>query len=181
MDALQRITTAYSETQDRLRLAGEGSGGSAVVVWLTQRLLNRLVPHLCQWLEEQSTVATASALVQATQQGIAQSFAQQAASAALTPQPPVQPTREALEALAHSVDVRTTTGEAAAVTLVFKDEEGSALAQVALAPMALRQWLGIVYLQYRQALWPTGSWPAWMEEAHQPTAATAPAGKMRLH
>ena len=39
--ALQRVTTAYVADEDRLRLTGELSDGDAVVLWLTQRLLNR--------------------------------------------------------------------------------------------------------------------------------------------
>ena len=43
---LQRVTTAYLENEDRLRLTGELADGDTVVCWLTQRLLNRLVPGL---------------------------------------------------------------------------------------------------------------------------------------
>lgn len=52
-DTLQRITTEYIDHEDRLRLAGEDAQGQTTVLWLTQRLLNRLIPHLCQWLEQQ--------------------------------------------------------------------------------------------------------------------------------
>lgn len=51
--ALQRITTEYRAQEDRLCLTGERANGDAVVLWLTQRLLNRLVPHLTGWLEQQ--------------------------------------------------------------------------------------------------------------------------------
>ena len=44
--ALRRMTTEYRAQEDRLCLTGERTGGDAVVLWLTQRLLNRLVPHL---------------------------------------------------------------------------------------------------------------------------------------
>ena len=37
---LQRVTTAYLENEDRLRLTGELADGDTVVCWLTQRLLN---------------------------------------------------------------------------------------------------------------------------------------------
>ena len=32
----------------------------------------------------------------------------------------------------------------------------------------LRQWLGIVYGQYRSAQWPMDVWPAWVGEAQSP-------------
>lgn len=47
---LQRITIEYRTQEDRLCLTGERAG---VVLWLTQRLLGRLVPHLTAWLEQQ--------------------------------------------------------------------------------------------------------------------------------
>jgi hypothetical protein len=37
-DALDRTTTEYIDTEDRLRLSGQYADGSAVVIWLTQRL-----------------------------------------------------------------------------------------------------------------------------------------------
>ena len=46
MNSLQRITTEYDEREDRIRVSGQLAQGEAVVLWLTQRLLNRLVPHL---------------------------------------------------------------------------------------------------------------------------------------
>lgn len=113
MTSLQRLTTGYSESEDRIRLAGEDASGQTVVLWLTQRLTHRLLAHLCQWLEEHSghgtadTTASAKARHADIGHGIAQSFAQQAAAAALAPQPPVQARAQATQALVHSVDVST--------------------------------------------------------------------------
>ena len=86
---LERVTTRYSVAQDRICLAGELPGGSPVVLWLTQRLLRRLLPPLLAWLQEQGGAAHAvmgSALYADALQG----FAQQAARAQLQPQAPVQ-------------------------------------------------------------------------------------------
>ena len=38
-DSLDRITTEYIDTEDRIRLSGQYAGGPAVVIWLTQRLI----------------------------------------------------------------------------------------------------------------------------------------------
>ena len=38
-DSLDRITTEYIDAEDRLRLSGQSADGSAVVIWLTQRLI----------------------------------------------------------------------------------------------------------------------------------------------
>lgn len=181
MTRLQRLTTEYSEAEDRIRLAGEDAQGQTVVLWLTQRLMNRLIPHLCQWLEEHSgfgtagssgTTATGLARHADIGQGIAQSFAQQAAAAVLPPQPPVQATDPTTQALVQSVDVSTAQE---AVMLRFKvqgqkaaNEQTETPAQVGMNAVALRQWLGIVYQQYLRATWPTRAWPQWMEEASRP-------------
>jgi len=156
MIELQRVTTEYSETEDRLRLAGEAGAeaGSTVVLWLTQRLLNRLVPHLCQWLEQQSGHVPLAE--------VRQEFAQQLARAELEPQAPVQAATPTREALLHSVDLRSTN---AAMGLVFKDAAGNSVASLRLEAKPLRQWLNIVYDQYRKAQWPTTVWPAWVAEA----------------
>jgi len=170
MTGLQRLTTEYSEDQDRILLAGEDATGQSVVLWLTQRLMNRLVAHLCQWLESQ-TAAGSSAASTATGQALAQSFAQQAAAAALAPQPPVQATNPATQALVHSVDV---SAAQEALSLRFKghaNAQAQELAQVGMNAVALRQWLGIVYQQYLRATWPTHAWPQWMEEASRPEPA----------
>ena len=46
---------------------------------------------------------------------------------------------------------------------------------------ALRQWLGIIYAQYRKAEWPTSVWPQWMEEASRPATAVVQPQKVSWH
>lgn len=46
MPDLQRITTQYIEVEDRLRLTGELAPGEVVVLWLTQRLMHRLIGQI---------------------------------------------------------------------------------------------------------------------------------------
>ena len=43
---LSRVTTVYVDVEDRFRLSGETQDGQVLVLWPTQRLLCRLVPHL---------------------------------------------------------------------------------------------------------------------------------------
>ena len=74
---LERCTTEYAEDEDRLRLSAELANGNTVVLWLTQRLLNRLVPHLVQWLEKQTAGVAAISSVQARTSNAMQGFAQE--------------------------------------------------------------------------------------------------------
>ena len=173
MSVLQRITTEYLEQEDRIRLTGERAHGGTVVLWLTQRLLNRLIPHLTTWLSRQITPASRIPSVRAAHQEAVQGFAQQAAVAQLAPEPPVQSSSPRAIWRVDSVDIAQ--GEAA-VVLTFKGED-KAQATLTLAAQPLRQWLGIVFAQYQRGEWPTTVWPGWMEAA-QPQAVP---GAMALH
>lgn len=173
MNSLQRFTTEYVEREDRIRVSGELADGRTVVLWLTQRLLNRLVLHLTAWLAGQVAPASSIPSVQATHQDIVQSFAQQAARAQLAPEPPVRASSPIASWRVDSVDIAQ--GEDALV-LTFKGEAG-AQAELKLTAQPLRQWLGIVFEQYQRGEWPTTVWPGWMEVA-RPQAAQ---GAMALH
>lgn len=151
--SLQRITTEHIEAEDRVRLAGE-AGEKTVVLWLTQRLLNRLVPHLCKWLNERVDASSFAELKQ--------EFAQQKARAELAPQPPVRADAETPAVLAHSVGLKSSR---AGLVLQFKDVDGNVFISLQLQPKPLRQWLNIVYDQYQRAGWPTTVWPAWVADA----------------
>ena len=50
MNELQKVTVEYDENEDRIRLAGEGADGVRAVLWVSQRLLRRLVPVLVNWI-----------------------------------------------------------------------------------------------------------------------------------
>lgn len=175
---LQRLTTHYIEHEDRLRLTGQQANGDTVVLWLTQRLCNRLLPYLSAWLERQADAAPLRhPQVQATQQTIRQSIAQQAARAQLTPSAPVPPPPAQAGWLVASVHL-SYRGEV--LVLTFQSEapsHGADLVTVATLPITaqpLRQWLGIAFGHYQHAQWPTTAWPAWMH-ATQPTLHPAPA------
>ena len=160
MATLERFTTEYVVQEDRIRLSGELAGGETVVLWLTQRLVRHLGPHLTGWLEAQLPPAGGHAAVQATHQDMVQGFAQQAARAQLAPEPPV---RAQSPVASWRVDVVHIARSADAVVLTLQGESEAQQAVVPLPAHALRQWLGIVYDQCLRGDWPTTAWPAWME------------------
>lgn len=159
MFMLQRITTQYDPAEDRIGVTGMDAGGQTVVLWLTQRLLNQLVARLCQGLEHTDPRPSQSAVLQ-------HSFAQQRAHAALPRQSAVVPQPGAPQWRVDRIDVHQSAG---GVRLTLKGQEVDAAARLRLSTPALRQWLGMVYRQYRLAGWALGVWPAWMEEAQMPT------------
>jgi hypothetical protein len=151
MNELQRLTSEYIEAEDRLRISGQLGSGETVVMWMTQRLLNRFLPHLCLWLEKQGSDSLPVE--------IAQSFAQEAATQELRPESPVTGHENALEYLVDSVDI---TPEPGTMRLVFR-AGGDQQSHVELPSTALRQWLSILHSQWLLAQWPGELWPEWMQ------------------
>ena len=153
---LQKFTTEFIPEEDRLRLSGEVEGGQQVVLWLTQRLLRRVVPHLCAWLEKQPVPGTSAMRPQVVAQERVQiqHIAQQAAQGALQAQKqaPVQAPSDAFNGLVQIVKLENIEGR---LHLVLRVEQEPAVEyRVGFAPVGLRQWLGIVYRHHETAQWP---------------------------
>lgn len=175
-DKLQRITSIYSDVEDRFRITGEVSDESTRCLWLTQRLLLRLVPHILEWLNE---IARAEGKGDLGQAELMQNFAQQAAKARLEPQAAVPvPTMPDPNAAIETTPGAATAGQQEAIwlvkevdiskstngilTLTFKHESANGV-QLAMAPIELRQWLIILHSQWLQAGWPAAIWPEWVD------------------
>jgi hypothetical protein len=175
-DKLQRITSIYSDVEDRFRITGEVSAESTRCLWLTQRLLLRLVPHILEWLNE---IARAEGKGDLGQAELMQDFAQQAAKARLEPQAAVPvPTMPDPNAAIETTPGAATAGQQEAIwlvkevdlskstngilTLTFKHESANGV-QLAMAPIELRQWLIILHSQWLQAGWPAAIWPEWVD------------------
>lgn len=166
---LKRITTQYIPFEDRIRLTGSDQGSGTLTLWLTQRLLNRMVVPLCEGLEKQTTPAVKSASgpsIPSVQAHLVQTFAQQKAAAALPKDGPVVTAPESPVWLVATVLIKHTPDS---VRLTFKGSDEVQRAELTLTLFELRQWLGIVYKQFQSAAWPTQLWPAWVEEATKPT------------
>lgn len=153
MIELQRLTTDYVDSEDRIRVTGEVANQSAQVLWLTRRLLDRLVVQLMLGLEQQQGGMPHADLLLG--------FAQQSAQSQLLPQAPVQMMPDSKAWLVCSVNI---SGNVEQVQLTFVDSAGH-MASVSFSALALRQWLGIVHQAYCVARWPLDVWPQWMADA----------------
>lgn len=158
--ALQRLTTQFVAEEDRLRVAGALNTGQTRVFWLTQRLLLRLLPALVQRITTQDQSAWPSDLVLG--------FQQDAARAAMAPQPAVVVESHEGAWLVDAVDV---VSNSQSTQLRFRGLVADQQAEVVLDTQALRQWLDIVYEQFLVAQWPMNVWPAWMGRALTSVAA----------
>jgi hypothetical protein len=163
---LQRMTTEYIEAEDRLRLTGELMSGETPVLWLSQRLLLRLLPHLLLWLERQRSTAFPT--------DIEQSFELRAASQGLGHEAPVQPAAHCCEWLVIAVDMNAA---GPILHLTFRGANAADSVALKLQTLALRQWLSIVHALWSQAQWPASLWPEWMAQ----TEARRQAEKRALH
>lgn len=150
---LQRLTTEYIDAEDRMRLTAEIRPGETLVLWLSQRLLMRLLPHLFLWLEKQGSTAFPAE--------IEQSLEQRAASENMSAEAPVQRSGNSRSWLVEAVDM--TAGDHA-LRLSFRREAENP-ASLTLSALHMRQWLTIVRTLWGMAEWPMGVWPEWMGES----------------
>ena len=173
--SLQRFTTSYDISQDRISLTGQGGAeGPVHTLWFTQRLLRRLLPTLWQWLERHDTPQ--SDLDPNTDTGARTAalheMAQHAAHAQLpdTRETPVTPGPFSPQWLVCSVQLHAS--EQAVELLLSNTQDDSAplpmdhaCAQLMLTAQPLRQWLAILLQLHEQAGWPLDQWPQWLTSA----------------
>jgi hypothetical protein len=148
MSDLHRLTTQVVDTEDRIRLCGEDAHGAVQVLWLTQRLLGRLVPVLCRQLAPDADGHAE----------LLSSFKQEAAQAQLVPQPSVQAAPASAQWLVTRIDVEPM---AQGLRLAFFTKEE--VAAVVMSELPMRQWLAVLRNQFREAGWPEDMWPAWTD------------------
>jgi hypothetical protein len=147
---LQRVTTMYVALEDRVRLSGEVENAAPVVVWMTQRLVLRLLPLLFRWLDNQTGAPLRREVIH--------DFAQQAAQAEIKRQPPVKAEAAGQSWLARSVNV---TPRADRIVLVFCADDVAG-ARFSMTVKELRQWLSILHGAWTNATWPVAPWPEWI-------------------
>ncbi|MFT7286678.1 MAG: hypothetical protein ACI87W_000787 [Halieaceae bacterium] len=156
MKTVSKVTTVYNHAQDRISMSGEISDGSTAILWITRRLVERLVPELLAWLK------TTDKEADLPRSDVINSFKQQSAAGKLPQSGPVVAEKPEAEWLVTAVDVQK---RPEIMRLVFRapDQHQEKIA-LDLAPLALRQWLNILLAGYQRAEWPLDVWPEWMRE-----------------
>lgn len=172
--AIEKITLAYDEREDRLRLDMQEADGQLLTLWLTRRLADRLARALVDKLDSRLAATVAGGALQAASLAALQEWEQSSAMAQYRSDTPVRGETAGRGGLIDSIDIGQ---RGAATVLVFRWPAGHD-ATLALEAAQLRQWLTIVYRDYGRAQWPTeGVWPGWL--APDPAGATpADAGLM---
>ncbi len=152
MVILKKVTLQYIEIEDRIRMSADVEGGDSAVFWLTQRLCRMLVPKLVHHLEHsvQQSVLIDKGLMLSVQQHDAEWQQKQSE--------PVRICGLALSVLPGKVDLHCPAGGA---SIIFPLDVGGERARLQMNMVELRQWMGVVYRQFRVAGWSMEVWPKW--------------------
>ena len=166
--SLQKFTTTYSESQDRIKLTGKSKENAFTTVWLSQRLLIRMLPPLISWAEQ---IIPVNQPLSNEGRALAQDFAQQNAQSLLVKQAPVETPKETHRSiteahsswLAYEIDIMKSSH---LLQLIFKNTEKIS-ASLQLNNIQTRQWLFIIYSQWVTAEWKDFGWPLWIKAPDQ--------------
>lgn len=171
MMQLTRVTTRFVEQEDRFLVSADSSAG-VVNLWLTQRLLKRLLPHLIKWVgqheaerasvhqaqapaENASTTAAAEAEYD-TRQANRQLVAQHR-----KPLTEVASDQAVLSTLVPSLKLQSS-GDLLQLIFELPDD----VAVLHLKEEQARIWLGVLHKHWSLAQWPD-IWPDWIKQARQ--------------
>ena len=136
---LTTITLGYSVEQDRVRLDGVDADGKTLTLWLTARLLHRLVPHLIERQTDMQFSVQGSASETTDEAG---SSDEQANNVQCAPGSP--------ETLVASIEVSTRDGQ---LLLVFKDSDEKQRGVFVMPLSALKRWNRGLKQCFEQAGW----------------------------
>tara|TARA_B110000116_G_C16509370_1_gene434879 strand:+ start:46 stop:540 length:495 start_codon:yes stop_codon:yes gene_type:complete len=154
--SLGRITTQYIDNEDRLRVLGESSEGIICEIWLTRRLMDRLIENLLSNIQSEGSVDKAL-----------QVFEQEVASSSLLKQSPVEQDDQIISWLAIAIDVNRDNKN---ISLTFKEEKSNS-ASISFQTIELRQWFSIIYNAYKLAGWSLEEWPEWFKKSKDETVS----------
>lgn len=147
---LDKITTLYSQEQDRLSLNATLRGGGAARFWITQRIANRLIPALIKIVKPSHEDPVYVELIAG--------ISQRQAIAQKEPQTPVKMAEPDHEWLISKIDLQMPQSGA---VLIFYNAAGQS-ARVVMNAELLRQWLSILRQVYVAAEWRGAEWPDWV-------------------
>ena len=167
MSSLKRITTEYIELEDRIRLAGLIEDNQTVSIWLTMRLLRRLISHCINLVDENTPELKTSLNRNEQSSKSLKNFVQQSAKQQIVAETPVIVRENSPNHHAVEVDIKN---DRAGVSITFKGEFSSSYS-IYLNNEQLRQWLAMLHMIWQKAEWPALIWPDWMSSSSLETAS----------
>ena len=167
---IQTFTARYDGIEDRLRFDAVDAHGGKQAIYLTRRLVDRVIPVLVSHLEGKTPGGVPADLAQ----GMSQSRARQTRQTGDTT-PPVVAASETPTWLCRTLHIQKVEH---GLTVIFTDDTGID----AIMPMVeanLRAVLDILLDLYAKAGWPTEAFPEWQKP--QATLTMAPGQGTRLN
>ena len=156
------VTMQFDPLEDRIIMDCSNKSKDTQRLWLTRRLLNRLIPSITEQLEVNSSNKISKELEQA--------FAQEKAEIKKIKTKSVVLKKDNQSWLVTSVKVEKNKFE---FKLLFINENGSETigkdgnhkkAEFVLAISNLRQWLNALFKIYTKAEWDTKCFPNWIDD-----------------
>jgi hypothetical protein len=157
---VRRFTTEYIVPEDRIRLALERDDGDVLVLWLTRRLTIRMVKHIVKVIDSLPRLQRGGD--PAPPSDNAQRRNQLEALGKIEQQAPVLsgPLPGDIDAyLITEIGLRLTKFGA---FLDFKVGKDQVVQSLPFPEEALRQWLGVLHMNFRKAQWGDDIWPVWI-------------------
>ena len=165
VSSLKRITSEYIELEDRIRLAGITDDNQTIVLWLTMRLLRRLITHCLNLLEKNTPELKKTPAQNELSRKSVQHFVQKSAEQQIVEEAAVKVVENSPNQLPAEIDIKN---DDVGVTIIFKGEFSSDYA-IYLNNQQLRQWLGMLHMIWQKAEWPNLVWPDWMSSSSAET------------
>lgn len=140
-----KATVAYEEREDRIKVLGESKDCGTVVLWLTQRLLGKLIPHLTGRLLDAISDDDSRSPEAVNARGA-------------TKLDPVEEDRLVLTLLVDAVDITDSTS---LTIMQFREESrtgGLSAVRLALNAAQLSSWLQALRACYQKASWSQDCW-----------------------
>ncbi len=158
-DAIRRFTTEYVVAEDRMRLSLERGDDSVAVLWLTRRLMRRLVPQIVKVVDALPRLRGRGGTPAPSDN--AQRRSQLDALGKIEQQAPVLAGELPDDLESHLITGLGLRMAKTAVLIDFKVGE-DVVQTLPFSEAALRQWLGLLHLNFRKGEWVEDIWPSWI-------------------
>lgn len=158
-DAVQRFTTEYVHAEDRIRISLERADESLAVLWITRRLAVRLVPQIVKVVDAlprlrgKTTQAPSDNTQRRNQLDALGKIEQQA---------PVLGGDLPSDLDSHLITVLGVRLTKGALLIDFKTGRDTVVQTLPFSEDAIRQWLGVLHMNFRKAEWKEDVWPEWI-------------------
>ena len=161
---ITRATLAYHQIEDRLSLTCAFQDSELILLWLTARLINQLVPHLCKIVAQVPELSKDLTDLTSNGAAVAAAITDQVAEAGLSDANRTELTSDAevvagegcISWVVTSIEIMQSP---MLVQLVFRhNHENHRQVSLSLEHTLLVQWLHGLRRCYVQAGWPMESW-----------------------